>query len=427
MEGFANVQNFSYAQRPLDKRTNTNFWLSLYNPQEAQNLSPEQKKFLQDMTGQEGHRVTRLDSYTDNSSAQARFEKIKQEALETGKAIETWKPNMFSRTPPEQIDVAKEIQKLITSLEDDKKNIDIADSLFTKTTDKPMTVYRRINTDTSRNFGQNFLNDLEQNRVMRNSNLLSTSTNKNMISDWGGSTILQIEVPTGTRYFVNPLSKAGKIDSSLGFELPKHFDGVGYGEDEIIFPRESGLKIDPIHTDANIHQSSGVYAGDKPQNVKVYKARFVSPESGQPDRLTGEIESQLKFLNQELEKINPKSVKGKDVAGKVTNVVGKASAAFDPVGEVASQVLPRAASAAGLGAEVAMGAAMIPLAVGAFTQQAGDPMGDFKASFAPGEFEKWQERQEESRKKQNTSAIQSVIDRPYDPNQASPRRRQNGR
>ena len=118
---------------------------------------------------------------------------------------------------------------------------------------------------------------------------------------------------------------------------------------------------------------------------------------------------------------------GKDVAGKVTNVVGKASAAFDPVGEVASQVLPRAASAAGLGAEVAMGAAMIPLAVGAFTQQAGDPMGDFKASFAPGEFEKWQERQEESRKKQNTSAIQSVIDRPYDPNQASPRRRQNDR
>lgn len=122
--------------------------------------------------------------------------------------------------------------------------------------------------------------------------------------------------------------------------------------------------------------------------------------------------------------INPKSVKGKDVAGKVTNVVGKASAAFDPVGEVASQVLPRAASAAGLGAEVAMGAAMIPLAVGAFTQQAGDPMGDFIAGFAPGEFEKWQERQEESRKKQNAAAIQSIINRPYDPNQSSPRRRQ---
>ncbi len=46
-----------------------------------ENLSPEQKKFLQDMTGQEGHRVTRLDSYTDNSSAQARLEKIKQEAF----------------------------------------------------------------------------------------------------------------------------------------------------------------------------------------------------------------------------------------------------------------------------------------------------------------------------------------------------------
>jgi hypothetical protein len=115
---------------------------------------------------------------------------------------------------------------------------------------------------------------------------------------------------------------------------------------------------------------------------------------------------------------------GKQVAGKVANVAGKAASIMDPVGEVTSQVLPRVASAVGLGPEVAMGAAMIPLAVGAITQQAGDPMGDFKASFAPGEFEKWQEEQEERMKKQNASAVQSLIDRPYDPNQASSRRRQ---
>jgi len=97
---------------------------------------------------------------------------------------------------------------------------------------------------------------------------------------------------------------------------------------------------------------------------------------------------------------------------------------LDPASEFASQVLPRAASAAGLGPEVAMGAAMVPLAVGAFTQQAGDPMGDFKAGFAPGEFEKWQNEQDEARKRQNAFRVQSIIDRPYDPNEASSRRRQ---
>lgn len=116
------------------------------------------------------------------------------------------------------------------------------------------------------------------------------------------------------------------------------------------------------------------------------------------------------------------ALKGKTT--KIASVAGKAASIMDPAGEVASQVLPRAASAAGLGAEVAMGAAMIPLAVGAFTQQAGDPMGDFKAGFAPGEFEKWQEEQEEARKRQNASSVQSLINRPYDPNQASSRRRQ---
>jgi hypothetical protein len=116
------------------------------------------------------------------------------------------------------------------------------------------------------------------------------------------------------------------------------------------------------------------------------------------------------------------ALKGKTT--KIASVAGKAASIMDPAGEVASQVLPRAASAAGLGAEVAMGAAMIPLAVGAFTQQAGDPMGDFKAGFAPGEFEKWQEEQEETRKRQNASSVQSLINRPYDPNQASSRRRQ---
>ena len=118
------------------------------------------------------------------------------------------------------------------------------------------------------------------------------------------------------------------------------------------------------------------------------------------------------------------SLKGAEVAGKVANVAGKAASIMDPAGEVASQVFPRVASAAGLGAEIAMGAAMIPLVVGAFTQQAGDPMGDFKASFAPGEFKKWQEEQEEARKRRNASSVQSLINRPYDPNQATARRRQ---
>lgn len=95
----------------------------------------------------------------------------------------------------------------------------------------------------------------------------------------------------------------------------------------------------------------------------------------------------------------------------------KAASVLDPAAEVAAQTLPRAATAAGLGAEVAMGAAMTPLAVGMFADTAGDPMGDFKAS-------PWYQGWLEDQKKRNASQLQSLIDRPYDPQVSSARQRQ---
>lgn len=109
---------------------------------------------------------------------------------------------------------------------------------------------------------------------------------------------------------------------------------------------------------------------------------------------------------------------GKDVAKKVARGAGNVAAALDPVAAAASEGM--GALAAPMGAEIALGAALAPLAVGAFTQTAGDQMGDFIAGFAPGEFEKWQEEQKKSRAR----SVQSFIDRPYDPTASRAARRQ---
>ena len=95
----------------------------------------------------------------------------------------------------------------------------------------------------------------------------------------------------------------------------------------------------------------------------------------------------------------------------------KAASVLDPAAEVAAQTLPRAATAAGLGAEVAMGAAMAPLAVDMFADTAGDPMGDFKAS-------PWYQGWLEDQKKTRASQVQRLIDRPYNPQASSARQRQ---
>lgn len=96
----------------------------------------------------------------------------------------------------------------------------------------------------------------------------------------------------------------------------------------------------------------------------------------------------------------------------------KAASVLDPAAEVAAQTLPRAATAAGLGAEVAMGAAMTPLAVGMFADTAGDPMGDFKAS-------PWYQGWLEDQKKTRASQVQGLIDRPYNPEGRTSRERSN--
>lgn len=108
------------------------------------------------------------------------------------------------------------------------------------------------------------------------------------------------------------------------------------------------------------------------------------------------------------------------IPSKIVGTGLRATSVFDPVAEVAAQTLPRAAAATGMAPELAMTGAMVPLAVLGLADTAGDPTGDWKAGFAPGEYEKWVDEQ----KKRNASQVQRLIDRPYNTQAPISRQRQ---
>lgn len=108
------------------------------------------------------------------------------------------------------------------------------------------------------------------------------------------------------------------------------------------------------------------------------------------------------------------------IQNKILQTGLKAANVLDPIPEVAAQVLPRAAMAAGMGPELAMTGGMVPLAVMGLTDTAGDPMGDWKAGFAPGEYENWVDEEKKRRARQ----VQAFIDRPYNPESRTANQRQ---
>lgn len=310
IEGLVNQRNYAHSGAAFNARSNSNFWSSLYDEDQAKSLTPEQKRYIERITGSDQHEHSKLDSYTGKNSSQERLQAIRDQEIEKFKNLEDWKPSMWQKSPQEPVDMQKEIKTLIQKLEDNKKGILTGDSLFTKTTDKPMTVYRSINADPNREWGKLLSDKIAKGEVIRDTNLLSTTTEKgkaighNFYPSNTSTKILQIDVPAGTKYFVNPLSKAGQLDPNLGFNVPKQLNNFGYAEDEILFPRESGLQIDSASNELSAHQMQGLHAGEPPQKVQVHKAKIVSPESTglHSDRVMTEIDSQLEYLQKELQK-----------------------------------------------------------------------------------------------------------------------------
>ena len=353
IEGLVNQRNYAHSGAAFDARSNSNFWSSLYDEDQAKLLTPEQKRYIERITGSEQHEYSKLHSYTGKNSSQERLQAIKDKEIEKLKNLEDWKPTPWQQFPPEP-DMQKEIKTLIQRLEFDKKNILTGDSLFTKTTDKPMTVYRSINADPNSEWGKLLSDKIAKGEVIRDTNLLSTTTEKgkavghNFYPSNTSTKILQIDVPAGTKYFVNPLSKAGPLDPNLGFNVPEQLNNFGYAEDEILFPRESGLQIDSASNELSVHQMQGPHAGEPPQKVQVHKAKIVSPESTglDSDRLMTEIDSQLEYLQKELQKqiSFDNAINKPDVISSITPT--KLTKDAEKVGMTGKQVSSKAAELA---------------------------------------------------------------------------------
>jgi hypothetical protein len=217
IEGLVNQSNYSHFRGPDPwmggvPNPNSNFWASLYDAKEAKLLTPEQKNYLQRITGSEQHEMSKLDSYTGENSAQKRLQTIRDQDIEKFKKLDSFKPSIWQKNLQEPVDMQKQIEDLIKNLEGNKKSILTGDSLFTKITDKPMTVYRSIISDPNSEWGKVLSDKIVNGEVIRDTNLLSTTTQRrqavshNFFPSTNSSTkILQIDVPTGTKYFVNPL------------------------------------------------------------------------------------------------------------------------------------------------------------------------------------------------------------------------------
>jgi hypothetical protein len=364
IEGLVNQRNYAHSGAAFNARSNSNFWSSLYDPQQAESLTPEQKRYVERITGADQHEHSKLDSYTGKNSPQQRLQALRDQELERFKNLEDWKPSMWQKNPPQPVDMQKEIKTLIQNLENNKKDILTGDSLFTKTTDRPMTVYRSINVDPNKEWGKVLTDKIASGEVIKDTNLLSTTTEKgkavghNFYPSSTSTRILQIDVPAGTKYFVNPLSKAGELDPNLGFNVPKQLNNFGYAEDEILFPRETGLQIDPSSNELNAHQMQGLHAGEAPQKVQVHRAKIVSPSSTglDNDRVMKEIDSQLEYLQKELQKqisfdnaikepdVIPTEMTGKQVSEKIPQLsdTPAGNSALSKIGKTAGKSVGKA-------------------------------------------------------------------------------------
>ena len=112
----------------------------------------------------------------------------------------------------------------------------------------------------------------------------------------------------------------------------------------------------------------------------------------------------------------------KNIGGKALRTVGVAGDISDPILSAGSRVTALGSQALGLGAEVASGMAMAPLAIGAFTQDAGDAKADATAWLSQLPQEQRDEI-EKQQKQRNAEQIQSFINQGYNPSGKSSRER----
>ena len=119
---------------------------------------------------------------------------------------------------------------------------------------------------------------------------------------------------------------------------------------------------------------------------------------------------------------NTLTMAGKQVAGKVLKAAGAVGDFMDPPASIASRGLGSLSTALGAGTEVASGMAMAPLAIGMFTQQAGDPKADYTAWLAHLPQEQRDEI-EKQQKQRNAEQIQNLINQGYNPSRKSARER----
>jgi hypothetical protein len=112
----------------------------------------------------------------------------------------------------------------------------------------------------------------------------------------------------------------------------------------------------------------------------------------------------------------------KNIGGKALRTVGVAGEILDPMLSAGSRVATSGSQALGLGAEVASGMAMAPLAIGMFTQDAGDAKADATAWLSQLPQEQRDEI-EKQQKQRNAEQIQSFINQGYNPSGKSARER----
>jgi hypothetical protein len=114
--------------------------------------------------------------------------------------------------------------------------------------------------------------------------------------------------------------------------------------------------------------------------------------------------------------------RGKQVLGKLLKAAGAVGDFMDPPASIASRGLGYLSTALGAGTEVASGMAMAPLAIGMFTQQAGDAKADATAWLSQLPQEQRDEI-EKQQKQRNAEQIQNLINQGYNPSRKSARER----
>jgi hypothetical protein len=119
---------------------------------------------------------------------------------------------------------------------------------------------------------------------------------------------------------------------------------------------------------------------------------------------------------------NTLTMAGKQVAGKVLKAAGAVGDFMDPPASIASRGLGSLSTALGAGTEVASGMAMAPLAIGMFTQDAGDAKADATAWLSQLPQEQRDEI-EKQQKQRNAEQIQNLINQGYNPSRKSARER----